>query len=192
MGLAQLVARLEHEADVRIAAVEDATRRELEEIAKERERFSDAAREDELASRRAARRARLDRELAQARREAQTALLAARRALIERVLTRTRELLETAERDEAYLSGIAQQTRQALRFVDDRPMAIRCRPALADRLRDELSDLAAVTLEADPRCPPGVVLTAVDGSVEVDDTLEARLGRVAMRLGPSFLAEIER
>jgi len=191
VGLAQLVARLEHEADARIASIEERARAELEGIAQQRERASSAAREQDLAVRRAARRTRLEGELAQARSQARDATLSARRAFVDRVLGRAATMLDGAERDETYLSALAGQTAEVMRFVDDRPVSVRCRPALATRLSRAPGTLAAA-LEPDPQCPVGVILTARDGSVQIDDTLSARLQRLRGQLGPELLAEVER
>ena len=170
MGFAQLVARLEREADARVAAIEDAARRELEAIAEEGARASSEVRAGELARLRAARRARL--------------------AFIERVLARARVLLEDAEHDGAYLDGIAAQTGEALRYVDDRPITLRCRPALAARLAQAMVGRGEIVLEPDATCPVGVVLEARDRSVVVDDTLAARLERLAAEIGPSLVSEV--
>lgn len=193
MGLEQLVQRLERETDARIADIDGRARDALDAIAREQERASGEARDRELARRRDERRRRLDRDLAEARARANARVLAARGAFCDRVLARAEALLDAADRDEAYLGAVVAQTREALRFVEDRAVTVRCRPAIAERLAlDSVGRDQRVSIESDPACPAGVRIAATDGTVSIDDTLRARLERLASGLRPILVAEIER
>jgi len=190
VGLAQLIARLEREADARVAAIDAQASKELAEVVRARERVRSAVREDELTRLRAVRRARLGRELALARSRARAKTLDARRAFVARVMERVARLLPGALEDPSYLESVSRQTTEVLAYAPDRAVILRCAPPLATRLAALCTGDERVSLEADAACDAGVVLVAQDGSLEVDDTLRARLARMAGALAPLFMAEV--
>jgi vacuolar-type H+-ATPase subunit E/Vma4 len=100
--------------------------------------------------------------------------------------------LVDAEKDPQYRVGLVEQTRQALRFADDRATLLRCRPSLVPLLQGLTAGGECVVAQPDPECEVGVLLTARDGSMQIDDTLPSRLRRLAAQLGPHFLAEVEK
>ena len=192
MGLDELLGRLERDADARVAAIEARARAEVATIDAAADQASSQARGQKLAGLRADRRARLDRELAQARHAARRDRLGAEHALLDRVMVRAGTLLLELESNEAYLSTIPERLAEALRFVEGRAARVRCRPTLAPALRGGLEGRADVTIEELATMPPGFSVVATDGSVEVDDTLPARLERLRPRLLIELLAEVQR
>jgi len=192
LGLDELLGRLERDADARVAAIEARARAEVATIDAAAAQASSQARGQKLAGLRADRRAHLDRELAKARHGARRDRLGAEHALLDRVMVRAGTLLPELESDEAYLSTIPERLAEALRFVEGRAARVRCRPALAPALRGGLEGRADVTIEELATMPPGFSVVATDGSVEVDDTLPARLERLRPRLLIELLAEVRR
>lgn len=197
MGLDELVARLEHDADARVAAI--LARADAEVLALEVEAAAAASkhRDGTLAVRRASRRAELDHEAAVARRGAREARLVAENALLDRAFARAVELFEEVERDPAVCAALVRAAEQALRYLDG-PAVVRARPSIADALRASTlarEGGASVTIEADPTVPVGVVVTAGAGgaggagAVVVDETLVARLDRLRPRLAIALLRE---
>lgn len=191
MGLDQLIGRLERDADARVADVEARARAEVEAIEASAGRVAAHARDDALARRHAERRARLDREVSAARRHARGARLRAELALLDRVLARAASLLDGAERDAAYVSALPRRLQDALRFVEPRESLVRCRPAMAVAVRDATAGRHDVAIEEVPAMAAGFTVAARDGSVEVDDTLPARLERARPRLLIELLAEVD-
>ncbi len=191
MGLPELVARLERDADARVAAIDDACRREVEAIEAEARRLEARRTADELANKRSERRARLDRELAEARVRSRKDLLDARRAVLDRVLSRAAALLEHANEDPAYRASLGARLSLALSFVRG-PATIRCRPDLDLAVKHALGTSGSATVQTDAGMPAGFVVTSDDGAVEIDDTLGSRLARMGDALAIELLQEVER
>ena len=182
MGLAELVTRLERDADARVDGIEARAREELAAIEKAQERASSDSLAAELATRRAARLAATERELSLARRSADRAVLRARREALDRVLARASELLEGANADPAYRATLGARVRAALGFVGS-DAVVRCRADLAGALRD-----LGVAVREDPAIGAGFVVEA--GAVRVDETLAARLERMRDAIVMELAAEI--
>ena len=77
MALTELIARLERDAEARIAELTARTEAEAQALRDEASRATQAHRDDALAARRLVRRARFDRELAEARQRSRADRLAA-------------------------------------------------------------------------------------------------------------------
>jgi vacuolar-type H+-ATPase subunit E/Vma4 len=191
MGLAELVTRLDRDVDARIAAIRDRARADADAIEAEARRQAMHTQEEALAARRGERRARLARELAVVRRRARLEELVAKRALIDRVLARVGELLETAETNPAYLATLARQVDDALRYVSDRPSVVRCRPSLASVVRAAVAGRDGVVCVEQEDAGVGFAIHARDGSVDIDETLAARLERSKKRLAVRLAAEVD-
>lgn len=189
MGLAELVSRLESEAEARVSRMRadaDAQVRALRAASE-----VDARREREaiLASRAAERRARLDLELARARQHARHEEVDAERAMVDRVLARVGELLERVEDDPAYLAGLPERVEELLRFAPA-AVVIRCRPSLARVAREVAARHPGATCEVVDAMPVGIQLLARDGSMEVDDTLPTRLERHRALLAATVVGRV--
>jgi hypothetical protein len=94
--------------------------------------------------------------------------------------------------DGTYLAALPERLNGALGFLGGRTARVRCRPALAAAVRSALAGRGGVTVEELPTSPPGFSVVANDGSVEVDDTLPARLDRLRRRLLIELLPEVDR
>jgi vacuolar-type H+-ATPase subunit E/Vma4 len=191
MGLEELVARLQRDADARVVAIRARAAEEIATLEAQATGAASRLHDGTLAARRGARSAELERETATRRRHAREARLVAENAVLERVLARTVELFEEAARDPASLAALVHATEGALRYVDG-PAVVRARPAIAEALRG--SSLArergaALRIEGDPAMPVGVVVTGLDGAVVVDETFVARLDRLRPRLAIELLRE---
>ncbi|MGO8995568.1 MAG: V-type ATP synthase subunit E family protein [Polyangiaceae bacterium] len=191
MGIEELIARLERDADARVAAVETRAKSDVEAILTAADRTSSRTAEEALARRREERRARLSREIAGTRHRARGARLDAEHALLGRVLTRACALLDEMDLDPAYLSGLPERLEEALRFVQGHAARVRCRPLLAPAIRGALAGRSDVNVEEVPAMSAGFSVVSQDGSVEVDDTLPARLQRLRPRLLIELLPEVD-
>jgi len=192
LGLDELISRLERDADARIAAIQARARADVDAIAAESERTSSREGDEALARRRSERRAQLDRELAEARQRARADVLRAQYALLDHVMARAGASLDAMESDDAYRAALPERLLDALRFVEGRGARVRCRPALAAAVRSAVAGHGDVTVEEVPSMTAGFCVVARDGSVEVDDTLPARLERLRPRVLVQLLTEIER
>lgn len=189
MGLDELVARLDRVTDARVAEIRARATAEKGELDAASAARSASRREEALATRAAARRMKLDQELALARQRAHTERLAAEYALLERVFARTRELIAVHDRDTAYLAAVPRQLERALRFVEGQAIVVHCRPALAAAVRAALGTRAEASIEEDVAAPVGVRIALRDGSMDVDDTLLGRLSRLRPRLAMELVGE---
>jgi vacuolar-type H+-ATPase subunit E/Vma4 len=192
LGLEELIGRLERDAEARVAAIEARAQAEVGALDAAAAEASSRASEDALASRRAQRRIRLERELAEARYTARGDRLRAEHDLLERVMARAAVLLDGLDRDDAFLSALPARVTEALRFVEGHAARIRCRPALAPSLRGATAGREALTVEEAPSMAAGFSVITDDGAVEVDDTLPSRLQRLRPRLLIELLAEVDR
>ena len=192
MGLDELIGRLERDADARVAAEEARARAEVQAVTAAADQVSTHARDEALARRRAQRRARFGREVAATTQVARADGLRAEYALFDRVMGRTAALLDGMERDDEYLSTLPARLTEALRFVDERAARVRCRPALAAAVRAAIAGRGDLTVEEVPMMAVGFSVVARDGSVEVEDTLSARLEQLRPRLLIDLLAEADR
>lgn len=189
MGLEELVARLERDAAARVAEIEARAQLEIDAIEAEDALTASRRQADALASERARRRELLDRELAEARRRARAEALRARHAIVDRVMARAGELLDRAPKDPAYLSTQGARLRRAMGFFAGGAV-VRCRPELAPAAREALKEIEGVVVEETPGMAAGVTLSARDGSMDIDDTLPARLARLRDELAIELLREV--
>ncbi|MFO0597983.1 MAG: V-type ATP synthase subunit E [Myxococcaceae bacterium] len=190
MGLADLEARLEREAERRVAELRARTQAEADAVLAEAGRAREAERDRALAVRGATRRAQLERELGAARQRARSDRLRAQHALLARVFSRAAALIEEVGTSDGYAAGLGAHLALALRYFEGAPAVVRCRPDLAGALRGALAAHPAVELAPDPALPPGFKVCAGDDRVVVDETLPARLVRLAPWLSVRLLAEV--
>lgn len=191
MSIARLVASLEadaaRDAAARLAAAEaraGAIRADAEaEAAARRRRF--------FAEHEPAMRAQVLRQIASAQRTCATATLAARHEILERIFARATEMLATPEVLEDYARDLATRLQTALVHLDDRPAVVRCRPAIADRVRAAIGGRPDLDVDADEEAPTGFVVRTMDGRLEIDDTLDARLERLRPRLASRLVRRLD-
>jgi vacuolar-type H+-ATPase subunit E/Vma4 len=188
MSLEALLARLERDAEARVAQIRaegEARARACVEAASRR----DSQRIDEaLAERRAKRRARLERELAATRKALRAERLRAQHEFLDRVFARAAALAEESADDPRYLAALPRHLEEALAYLGTRAGELRCAPRLAPRLRELLAAHPQAVLAVDATLALGIEARARDGALRVDNTLAARLRRARARLEAELLA----
>lgn len=191
MALADLIARLERDAQGQVEAIAQRAEEEVRAIEAETARGLAEATAQALAARRAELQATLQAELGQARRRSRADHLAARHALVVRILTRARALIDEAAATARYRDALPAHFESALSYLEGLDVRVRCAAATEPLLRP-LAAQRGVALQVDPTLGPGFVAETRDGSVTIDNTLAARLGRIEPRLAIDLLAEVDR
>lgn len=189
MALADLVSRLEQEAQNRIQAIEQDADAEVRRIEAATEQAVSEIAAHHFDRERAGRRTAQQQELARARHEARGGELEARRALLALILDRARSLLPDVAASAAYAGVLPAHLWEALSFLEGLRPRVRCQSAAAAVLRDAIARTPGARLVVDDSVGPGVVAEADDGSVVVDNTLAARLARAESRLAIELLRE---
>jgi vacuolar-type H+-ATPase subunit E/Vma4 len=190
MALADLLRRIEAEADSQAAELMAAARAEGVRVVAEAAAGLSRRRALALAATESTLRAATAREVAAARRQAAAELLAARAAALGRVFDRLDAALVERRATPAVLDCAAADLGQAMEYLEGAGVA-RCRPELVEWLRGRL-DASRLTIEADPSLGIGAVLRAADGSVQIDATVENRLERLRAHLAVNALRMLER
>ncbi|MFZ5439951.1 MAG: V-type ATP synthase subunit E [Myxococcota bacterium] len=191
MALGDLIARLERDAERRVAELKAKADAEVAALEAEAARVRDARRGEELTSRRAARRLRFEQALADARQRARADRLRAEHALLARVFERARVELATVARTPAYAAALEGHLAEALEYLQGQRVVVRCAPEFAARLAPALDARGDAALVEDAALGPGVVVTAADDSVVIDQTLAARLARLEPQLGVELLSALQ-
>jgi len=192
VALADLIAALE--ADVERTAVEEreAGRREAEHIRESSAQRLAGLRAELLAKHETTRRRMLAAEVADAEAVIRTRLLGARERVLTDVFDRVRERLPALQAAGPYRSGLADELNEAFSYVEGADdIVVRCAPSLVQPLRPLLARLTNARLEADDSIRAGFRVFARDGHVEVDQTLEARLRRLAPLLRIDIVRRLE-
>ena len=182
MGLADLISRLEQEAQTRVNAIRSEADAEVRAIEAETERAVADITARQLQRGHVARQLAEQRALAEARQEARARELEARHAQITRVLARSRALIREVAESDLYVSTLPAHVREALSFLEGLQPRVRCHPAIAPVVQAAIGAYPGATLLTDDTLGPGIVAEAADGSVTVDNTLAARLAGAGMRL----------
>lgn len=190
MALDALLSALREEADRTVeqllgSARDEAARLRAEANARVEERCADtiATREAKLKA---------DAELARVRaqRAAAVRVVQARDACLERIFRATEDALARALDSPEYAAAPGALATEALAYFTDVPVVIRCRTSLAGSVRAGTPRSDDVAVVPDDSVPPGVVVEASDGSVIVDNTVEARLRRMRPSLAIEVLERI--
>jgi len=187
MALADLIARLERDAETRADQLDREATAQAEALRAEASRLLSQRREQELTRRRTERRVRHEGALAEARRAARGARLRAQHALLERIFARARALLPEAASSAEYCALLPAHYAEARRYVEGLKVIVRCHPSSAIWLHG--TDAEATFVE-DAAAAPGVLVWAADGSVAIDNTLPARVQRLEAKLAVELLAEV--
>lgn len=189
MPLEHLLAALEHDASTQAEAVLSDARAAAGRIVAEAEDAIARRRQDALGARERELRAAAQVALADARRAGRGTVLEARLRLLDRVFTAARALFPEATVGEAYRAALPQHVAAALQSIGDVAAVLHCPERLVPHIRAVVARQKHVSVESEPRVAAGFRLTAADGTVAVDDTLDARLERLKPRLA---LAVIQR
>ncbi|MBM4777875.1 MAG: hypothetical protein GQE15_09250 [Archangiaceae bacterium] len=190
MALADLIARLEHDADTRISELTAKAEAEARSLLAEASRVKETLRTTELSRRRSVRQARLERELAEARARARAQVLEARHAVLARIFEKVRERIPTLGASESWASVLPRHLENALRYVEGQRVLVRCSPSSTPLVRQHLAGRDTVIVVEDPQTPAGFVVTSADEGVVIDQTLEARLTRSEQRLAVELMARV--
>ncbi len=181
MAQADLIAELHRRAGETANAIRQSAREEAERIASDADRAIEERRSSVLRSREDEYRAEARASIAAARHEAMRAVLLAQTRLVERVLDSARGLVPALIRDEAYLSQLPTELKEAIAFVGSENATVRCSDGLEAPVREALRAMPRVSIET-MNAGSGFVASGDGGSVRVDATLEARLSRLAPAL----------
>jgi V/A-type H+-transporting ATPase subunit E len=190
MGLEHLLEALERDANAQIEQLLAQARAEADRLTaaatETRERRCRAA--DEVRER--SRLQEVERAVTLARRVARRSVLEARERLLDRVFTAARTELPAAAAGPAYRAALPAALAGALAAVGNEPAVIHC-PKMLVRDLERLRPADRSSIEVDAAVGSGFRLATVDGAVEVDDTLEARLDRLRPMLARRVLARLE-
>ena len=187
MALAELIARLERDAQTRADELDARAGAEADALQADAARLLVQRRAQELTRRRTQRQLRHEAALAQARRAARGARLAAQHALLERIFARARSLLPEVASSAEYFALLPGHYAEARRYVEGLKVTVRCHPSSAIWLHGTDAD---ATFVEDAQAAPGVYVSAADGSVFIDNTLPARMERLETKLAVELLAEV--
>ncbi|HEX9610455.1 MAG TPA: V-type ATP synthase subunit E [Gemmatimonadales bacterium] len=190
MPLADLLAVLERDAEAQAEAELAAARAAATRIETDAAARLDGRRADYVTARQAELRAATERAIAEAQWRARAGVLEARQRLLDRVFAAARKELPGVARDPAFLDRLPRDLAAARAYVGDARVTARCRPEIAAAVRALAATNGAVTVVEDETAGTGVRLMAADGSVEVDDTLEARLERWLPRLALAVMRRL--
>jgi vacuolar-type H+-ATPase subunit E/Vma4 len=188
MSLEALLARLERDAEARVAQIRAEGEARARACVEAASRRSSQRIDEALAERRAKRRTRLERELAATRKTLRAERLRAQHDFLDRVFARAAALAEGSADDPRYLAALPRHLEEALAYLGARAGELRCAPRLAPRLRELLAAHPQVELAVDAALALGIEARARDGALRVDNTLAARLRRARARLEAELLA----
>jgi len=90
-----------------------------------------------------------------------------------------------------YERSLAPAVEAALRYLEGVPAVLRCRPEVAAQLERLVAQRPGVKVVVDASAAAGVLAEASDGSVVIDNTLDARLARSRRRLAIVLAARLE-
>ena len=190
MGLEHLLEALERDANAQIEQLLAQARAEADRLTAAGSEALQRRRDDAHSVGERSRYQEVAHAVTLARRGARRSVLEARARLLERVFVAARSALPDAAAGAAYRAALPAALAGALAAIGNEPAVIRCTQALAADV-DRLRPVDRVSVVVDPASGSGFRLTTVDGKVEVDDTLEARLERLRPILARRVLAQLE-
>jgi vacuolar-type H+-ATPase subunit E/Vma4 len=191
MALDHLLASLERDATTEAAALLANARTEAASLTAEAAARITRRREATLGTQELALRAAAELAVAQARRAARARVLDARARAIGRVFTAVEERLPAVAVSPPFRGALAARLAAARACIGEGPAAIRCAPGLAPDLRRHIGGAKDLDVRPDPAVPTGFVLASGDGTLEVDETLSARLARRKQELAVEVARALE-
>lgn len=172
MAIADLLEALEREAAAEVAAIDAATRAEVEARLVAAAAAREHRRRGAVARACAARRAQLDGAEAEAARQARRAVLTARAAALGRVRAACAAPVDALVARDDVLAALT----AAVIASGGGEGEVRCAPALVARVRALIEP--AIAVRADPAIVGGLVASRAGGQVEIDATLATLLDRL--------------
>lgn len=191
MALDDLLARLEREAEARADAILEEARAEAARIEAEAARGLARRREERLARREMELRQELEEELVAARQRGRAAALRARADFLDRTFAAARERLEGSEEADARRRSLPERLTGALAFVDGKAV-VACAPEVETEARAAVVGREEVEVVPEPGLGGGFVVRSVDGRLEIDERLAARLARARDRLAVEIVDRVRR
>ena len=176
MALQDLLASLERDARADADTLLTEARARAAGLLSDADTRMTLRREETLHIAERARRAAGELAVALASRAARARVLEARARAIERVFAAVTAELPAALASPGYLQALPERLAAARGCLGDTPAAVRCAPPLLPAIR-ALAGSPPLAVTADAAVGNGFVLAACDGSLAVDETLEARLTR---------------
>jgi vacuolar-type H+-ATPase subunit E/Vma4 len=191
MSIDQLIATMEARGAAEAAGVLEAAREEAVTIARQARMRMHARRQERERVTEQECRAYAAAEMADARRTTRADVLRARAASVERVWDSTRARLSGKAVRERLRSVVASHVREALPYLEDREAIVYCAVDLVKDVRAALKrEAVAVPVEADSTVGTGVVIASKDGTVLIDNTLDARMTRLQPRLATELATQL--
>lgn len=198
MGMEELIATLEREAEESCTAALEEARREAERIRRKTDQLLERRRADAAAEMQAERDAWESMKLAATRKATRGAMLRAQRHALDRVFARANELLPAATDDSAYLDALPRDLRRALSCVADAEVELVCPSELAPRLEmaakaifEDGEGNVRLHVQSSSDAAPGFVAVGRESGVRVDATLETRLEGLRPQIEPDLLRRFE-
>lgn len=130
--------------------------------------------------------------VADARRRAMELLLPARAAALDRLFALAERRMALLVDHPGFPDALTAQLRDALAYLPDEKVRVRCAPALVAAVRRALETAGRpeVDVRADATVPPGAVVESEDGVVTVDATFARRLVRDRAALAAAIAADL--
>lgn len=202
MGMDELIATLEREADERCAAIRAEAEQQAERLRRDAEARTETRR---IEARRALEEELRDRDATQGaatRKKIRGVLLRARRSALDRVFRRAREMLPDAARTPEWEATVPEELRRALTCLGDADVDVTCPPDLGVAIRAAAERLPASGTADRPGAArlhiveldgaaPGFVLHGRTTDVQVDATLPTRLAAARPELEMRVLRRVE-
>ena len=190
MALTDLMAALAADVQAKAEQELEAGRREAERIRRESDEAIARRRAELLSAHESATRRSLMEKAAEAESAVRGKLLAAREEVIRQVLTAVHSRLSSVQTGADYLAIVPEELREALSYVPDVDVEIRCSPALVTHLTRFTAN-RAIRIMADSGIVAGFRISAEGGRVQVDQTLETRLARLEPVVRMQIVRQLE-
>lgn len=190
MPLEDLLSALERDADAQADGELTAARATAEGIAAAAAARVERRRAEFVAARQAELRAAGEQRAADARRRALAGVLEARQRLLDRVFAAARANLPALAGDPSFHGRLPRDLAAARAYLGSGAVTARCRPEVAAAVRALVAGNGALTVVEDESAGTGIRLVGGEGSVEIDDTLEARLTRWLPRLALAVMRRL--
>jgi vacuolar-type H+-ATPase subunit E/Vma4 len=187
MALEHLLGALERAAAAQAAVLTADAGAQAAAVTAESDARVSRRREDALTARRAALVSAMEVTLAGRRRAARQAGLDARTRLLERVFDAARGLFPAVVGEARYRDALPAQLAAALAAVGDEPAVVTGAKALIPQLRAALPRDSRAEVRAEAGVGSGFRVSAADGVMEVDATLEGRLERLRPALAIALI-----
>jgi vacuolar-type H+-ATPase subunit E/Vma4 len=191
VGISELLHALDADGERERADLLAAARREADQIAAAASAARERRLRDALEAHRAARQMHADLAVAEAELQQRGAMLAARARMLDRVRAAAAVLaagyLDGADGDGLLVLVVG----EAVRYLGDAPAVLRCRPALAERVRAAAAALPGIRVETDAAAGGGVRAESADGAVVIDCTLPGLLAAVWPALRIEVVRRVE-